>query len=98
MSTSFKIAITALTSFAGGLVVGMLLTPQSGKENRQWISDSADDAKNWITEKGQTLKSEGQQKISNVKESVKKGVKTNMPNLYEATEDLKLSDEDLANG
>lgn len=94
MNTSFKIAVTALTSFAGGLIVGMLLTPQSGEENRKWISDNTDEAKNWLNEKGRALKTESEKRIHGVKETVKNTV----PNLYEATEDLKLNDKDVGDG
>ncbi len=98
MNTPVKIAITALASFAGGFLVGLLTTPQSGKDNREWISNNADDARKWIEDKGHEWKEEGEKKIAEVSSNIKHSVKHTLPDLYEATEDIKLNDKELKNG
>ena len=98
MNTPFKIALTALASFAGGYIVGLLTTPQSGKENRDWIKENADDARHWIEEKGHDLKTEGEKRIDEVATTIKQSVKDSIPDLYEATENITLNDDELKNG
>ena len=98
MNTSFKIILTAATSFAGGYLIGLLTTPKSGRENREWISNNAGEARHWIEEKGHAFKEESERKIDEVTSTIKKSVKDSIPDLYEATEEISLNDEEVKNG
>jgi len=84
MSRGIGTLLTGLAAFAGGIVTGLLLTPKSGKENRQWIED-----------KSHQFMEDGEKKIGQVSKSIKKSVKENLPDLYEATEVLQFDDEEL---
>ena len=84
MSRGIGTLLTGLAAFAGGIVTGLLLTPKSGKENRKWIEDKS----NQILE-------DGEKRIGKVSKNIKKSVKENLPDLYEATELLHFEDEEL---
>jgi len=84
MSRGIGTLITGLAAFAGGIVAGLLLTPKSGKENRQWIED-----------KSHKILEDGEKKIGEVSKNIKRSVKENLPDLYEATEVLQFEDEEL---
>ncbi|MEO9887509.1 MAG: YtxH domain-containing protein [Balneola sp.] len=84
MSRGIGTLLTGLAAFAGGVVTGLLLTPKSGKENRQWIED-----------KSHQLLEDGEKRIGQVSKNIKKSVKENLPDLYEATELLHFEDEEL---
>lgn len=84
MSRGIGTFITGLAAFAGGVVAGLLLTPKSGKENRQWIED-----------KSHSILEDGEKRIGQVSKNIKRSVKENLPDLYEATEILHFEDEEL---
>ncbi|MFY0697320.1 MAG: YtxH domain-containing protein [Balneola sp.] len=84
MSRGLGTLITGIAAFAGGVVAGLLLTPKSGKENRQWIED-----------KSHRILEDGEKKIGEVSKNIKRSVKDNLPDLYEATELLHFEDEEL---
>jgi gas vesicle protein len=84
MSRGIGTLLTGLAAFAGGVVTGLLLTPKSGKENRQWIENQS-----------HRLLEDGEKKIGQVSRNIKKSVKENLPDLYEATELLHFEDEEL---
>ena len=84
MSRGIGTLITGLVGFAGGVVAGLLLTPKSGKENRKWIED-----------KSYKILEDGEKKIDEVSKNIKRSVKENLPDLYEATEILQFEDEEL---
>jgi len=84
MSRGIGTLLTGLAAFAGGVVTGLLLTPRSGKENRQWIEN-----------KSHRLLEDGEKRIGQVSKNIKKSVKENLPDLYEATELLHFEDEEL---
>ncbi len=86
-SNKLEIILISLASFATGLAVGLLVSPMSGKENREWLQDQADQATDWLDEKGQEAIRSTSKKLREVKETI--------PDLYSATEDLNLDDDDL---
>jgi len=90
MATStnkLEIILISLASFTTGLAMGMLLAPKSGKESREWLQGQADNAVDWLDEKGHEAIKNTEKKIRQVKESI--------PDLYTATEELNLDDDDL---
>jgi gas vesicle protein len=84
MSRGIGTLLTGLAAFAGGVVAGLLLTPKSGKENRQWIEDQS-----------HKILEDGEKRIGEVSKNIKRSVKENLPDLYEATELLQFDDEEL---
>jgi gas vesicle protein len=84
MSRGIGTLLTGLAAFAGGVVAGLLLTPKSGKENRQWIEN-----------KGHKILEDSEKRIGEVSKNIKRSVKDNLPDLYEATELLQFDDEEL---
>jgi gas vesicle protein len=88
------IAFTA-GAFLGGIVTGLLISPKSGRDNRRWITENTDELSGWADRKGREMKSRTDEQFSNLKSNVKKSIRKTMPDLYEATEDFGLKDEDL---
>lgn len=82
------------TAFASGMVTALLLTPKSGKENRKWITDQSKETKDWLEHQSRKLKEDSEKRIDRVSKGIKKTVKDAVPDLYEATEKLKFSDDD----
>lgn len=97
MATNNTLKLIAFTAgaFLGGVLTGLLISPKSGPENRKWITNNTDELTGWADRKGRELKSKTDEQVSHLKENVKKSVKKSVPDLYEATEDLGLKDEDL---
>lgn len=93
MSTdnSFKFFIASIGIFAAGIAAGLLLSPKSGRENREYIRQSTDHAGKWV----QSKRDEAQMKAHKVTDKVKRSVKEHVPDLYEATNSLQMNDEDL---
>ena len=86
-----NILVAAVGLFAAGIAAGLLLSPKSGRENREFIRKGADDAGNWVHAK----RSEAQDKVHQVSDKVKRTVKEHVPDLYEATNGLHLDDDDV---
>lgn len=86
-NSNFSIAIVAVASFVGGVAVGMLLAPKSGRENREWLKHKGGEVKGWISEKGAEVIHKAEEKFVHLKESI--------PDLYAATEDLHLKENDV---
>lgn len=97
MATNNTLKLIAFTAgaFLGGIVTGLLISPKSGSENRKWINDNKDELSHWADRKGHEFKTKTDEQLSHLKENVKNSVKKSVPDLYEATEDLGLKDEDL---
>ena len=91
------LVLVAVSSFVGGFAVGLLLAPKSGRENRKWLVDHAEEAADWVDKKSHEAREKTEERIAQFKETVKQGVKNTVPDLYEATEDLHLEDDELAN-
>ncbi|MCC5927416.1 MAG: YtxH domain-containing protein [Bacteroidetes bacterium] len=93
MSTKngLNILVAAVGLFAAGIAAGLLLSPKSGRENRDYIRKGADSAGSWV----HTKRSEAQQKAHQVSDKVKRTVKEHVPDLYEATNSLHLDEDDV---
>lgn len=95
MSRALGTLLTVTVAFAGGVITGILLSPQSGKENRKWISNQSDEAKNWIEDKGKHFLKESEERLDKISSGVKRTVKEKLPDLYEATESLHFDEEEM---
>lgn len=69
--------LLATSSFIGGIAAGLLLSPRKGAENRAWLSSHFKDLHN--------------RKFTNLRFTIYKRIKQNFPDLYEATENIRLS-------
>ena len=92
MSKSITTVFVALTSFTTGVVVGLLIAPRSGKENRKWVGDHTTEAKHWMEEKSHHLIEESEKRL----EKISEGIKESIPDLYAATESVLLDEEDVS--
>jgi gas vesicle protein len=77
-----------------GVALGLLLSPRSGRENRQFIKKSAHDAGLWVDHQTKPAREKARQGVSSLKSSVRETVKNKMPDLYEAT-DFHLDDREV---
>lgn len=89
-----KLLLTA-TSFAGGMALGMILAPRSGRKSREWINDQTTEFADWVDGQSKDVLNKSSKQISQIRTKVRKGVKNNFPNLYEATEEIKLDESDF---
>lgn len=81
----------------GGFALGLMITPRSGRENREWLRHSADELGHWVDEHGKKVLHEGEDRLERFSSGLRRGMRESMPDLYTATEHLDLSDEDLMN-
>tara|TARA_R110000868_G_scaffold294140_3_gene554755 strand:+ start:2665 stop:2931 length:267 start_codon:yes stop_codon:yes gene_type:complete len=83
--------LTTVIGFSTGVVIGLLLSPKSGKENRKWISEQTGEAKLWVEDKSDKIVKESERKLH----KISKGVKQAIPDLYEATSSILFEEEDI---
>lgn len=93
--STLGIMLATAGSFFTGVAVGLLIAPKSGKESRVWIKRHADDLGHWVDEHSREAVHETEEKIKHIQDDVKKKIKDTIPDLYEATEDIHLSEEEL---
>lgn len=88
-------AFLITTSFVSGLAAGLLLAPKSGQQSRAWISDHATGVSDWMDKQRKTATEKGNTELEKLRKNVHDGIQRNIPNLYEATEKIDLSDKDV---
>lgn len=76
--------VVAAGAFLGGLALGLLVSPQSGRENRALIRKKSSDVADFVSKKSRKVRSD-----------VSREVKKNFPDLYDATSDIGLNDTDV---
>lgn len=91
MSRTLETLMVTLAGFSAGIVFGLLLSPKSGKENREWIGKQTDGAKHWVEDHGSKIVKEGEERLHKISSNVKEII----PDLYEATESIRFEDEEL---
>ncbi len=94
-SKIFEVAAVTILSFAAGLVAGMLFSPKSGRENREWINDQVSTLGDWVNETGQKSVSRARKELNDLRKKVKKGIDKTVPDLYSATDGMELEEKDL---
>lgn len=83
------------TSFVSGLAAGLLLAPRSGQKSRAWISDHATELSDWMDKQRKTATDKSSKELQKIRNNVHDGIRRNVPDLYEATEEIDLSDKDV---
>ena len=91
MSRTLGTIFTALASFSAGVVVGLLIAPQSGKDNRRWISEHSSEAKDWVESARHKILEKSEKKLGKLQSELKDSI----PDLYEATESIIFDDTDM---
>ena len=89
-----KLLVTA-TSFAGGVALGMLLAPKSGRENREWINRHTSEFSDWVDDQSKEVISRSSRQLAETRKKVRQGIKNNVPDLYDATEEIRLDDSPI---
>lgn len=87
--------ILATSSFIGGFAIGMLLAPNKGSKNRAWLSDQATELSDWMDHRRRAVSYQTNKKIKVLRKNMNRGVRQHIPNLYDATENINLSDRDV---
>lgn len=83
------------TSFLSGLAAGFLLSPQKGSKNRTWLSKNAIGVGRWAKLKRHLAKRKGTSELGKLHKDVQRRINHNVPDLYEATETIPLSEKDV---
>ncbi|MDX1671732.1 MAG: YtxH domain-containing protein [Balneolaceae bacterium] len=96
--TKLEILLITTASFVCGVAAGLMLAPRSGRESREWMTDNATEIANWVDDKGRSVIDKGTTQVRRTQESIHKTVKNSLPDLYEATEQIELSNSSLTNG
>ncbi len=82
-------------SFAGGVALGMLLAPKAGKEYRKWINEQTTELADWADVQGKEVLKKGGAQLSEIRERVRHGIRDSIPDLYDATEEIRLDESDF---
>lgn len=96
--STFAQLLLATSSFVGGIAIGLLLAPNSGKKNRDWVQTHASDVADWIDEKGKQALHSGNRQLKYIRSQVQNNIKKNVPDLYHATEHIDLDEFDVVDG
>lgn len=86
-SKTLPYLVVAGGAFLGGLALGLLISPNSGRENRAILRRKSTDVAERVASRSRKIRSD-------VAREVKKAV----PDLYEATSHLDLDENDLMTG
>ena len=92
---SIQFLVVAAGSFLGGLALGLLISPGSGPDNIKVIKKKSAEAADWMDKKSLGARQEAEARITDIKKNVKDSVKRSIPDLYDATKDIHLDDDDL---
>lgn len=87
--------LLATTSFIGGFATGLLLAPKKGSQNRAWVTGQANVLANWLDNQRKSVRYKGTAEFQRIRQGMQSGLKRNIPDLYEATEDIGLSHNDI---
>ncbi|NGP89597.1 YtxH domain-containing protein [Fodinibius halophilus] len=87
--------ILLTTSFIGGVAAGLLLAPKSGARNRAWLTKRVNELTHWVNDQRKSARRLSKKEIHKFHRHVQQGVRQNVPDLYDATEDIELSEQDL---
>jgi gas vesicle protein len=89
------VVVTAAGAFLSGIALGILLSPKSGKENREYIKHNVNEAGDWVTIRSRLARKKAHNKVEDIKENVRKNVSDTFPDLYEATNGFTMSEDDV---
>lgn len=83
----------ATTSFIGGVAVGLLLSSKSADKIR--LSEHMAELAQWLDIRRKSAADKSSKELQQFRKNVHQGIRQNIPDLYEATEDLDLNNNDI---
>jgi|GEM_PF-3793220 len=86
-SKTLPYLVVAGGAFLGGLALGLLISPNTGRENRALLRRKSTDVAEMVANRTRTIRGK-----------VAKEVNKAVPDLYEATSQLDLDENDLMTG
>lgn len=89
------ILTTVAGAFISGIALGLLLSPKSGRENREYLLKSADDMSDWVTVRSRLARQKANEKVGELRRTVNKTVNDSLPNLYDTIDELRMSEDDV---
>ncbi len=95
-SKNLDLLLLATGSFIGGLGLGLLLAPKSGKQSRRWISDHATELARWVDEKSHETITKSEERLRAIRNKMERGYDHTIPDLYKATDQIQLNDSELS--
>jgi gas vesicle protein len=90
-----KPILIATASFVGGVAAGLLFAPKNGHKNRAWLSKKTSNISQWVDKKRNIAADKSNKKFHQLHQNFHNGVKRSIPDFYEATEHINLSDRKL---
>lgn len=96
--SNFGLLLLATGSFLGGLALGTLLSPKSGRENRRWVASNATELADWVDKKGRDAIDQSEKQFRHIRSNIHKGIRKNVPDLYEATEEIGFDPSEMTDG
>lgn len=91
--SKFNFLLITAGAFIGGLAAGFFLAPHSGRNSLKWLKNKQGHVSDWLNEKS----TDTGKKMHLFATNLEQGVHDTLPDLFSATEDLHLKDEDLMN-
>ena len=106
MNTRQTQLLTAVTAFASGFLAGVLFAPQSGREARRRIAETAQDSTRWMGDRLQAIETQlgalerqiqaaSAQFGEKMREAATRAVDQYVPSVPEDSDALKIDQEDL---
>lgn len=83
------------SSFAGGLALGLLFSPGTEKKNRTLLRKRARSLAQWIEQQSSETLDLSTKRLRGIRKQIQKGIDHNVPDLYRATEQLHLDEDDF---
>ncbi|MGM0547513.1 MAG: hypothetical protein ACQEST_12420 [Bacteroidota bacterium] len=82
------------TSFLSGFAAGLLFTPQTGSQNRAWLTKNASKLGRWAKLQKLLAHRKSDRELSAIQKNVQQGIRQHIPDLYESTEHISLGNLD----
>lgn len=95
---NIKPVLIATASFVGGVAAGLLLAPKKGSGNRAWLSKQASDLGRRVDNYRKIAAGKSSKEFHKLHQNFHSGLKRSIPDFYEATEHINLSDRHLFHG
>lgn len=95
MRKGTEISIIAGGAFAAGILAGLLLDPKVKKEITSALKSNSGKAEEWLKGRKQLALLRIEKGIREIKEKLDKNLADPVPDLYKATEEFSLDEDDI---
>ncbi|HEX6981160.1 MAG TPA: hypothetical protein VF181_00195 [Balneolaceae bacterium] len=96
--SNIKPILIATASFVGGMAAGLLFAPKNGHRNRAWLSKQTSCLSRWVDKRRKIAADKSSKEFHKLHQNFHNGLKRSIPDFYEATERISLSDRDFLHG